>query len=1185
MVVVTATAALTRKSQFLYFLFAFEFFFAAVMALWVHSVVKKLSVSLSLSDSAIQRGSELRVQLQVTNPTRFPVGELRARLILRDIQSENRMSIPLRTGAESRGTDAWETTLRPEHCGVLELSATEIRIFDYIGLWSAKGKQLPVSRFVSVLPRIYPEELSGKRCVTKTTANAEEKVSGSERDTQEVCDTRLFQRGDTLRMVHWKLSAKENDLLVKEFSTAADTAQMVVADSSCVHPEAVTPETRDLFYERVSAYAAGLLENNQPCEILWYSSAEQAVHMERVESEESLYRALEALLGAVPYHGAGEIDAWLQEYGAFLEEEPFIVALKSLGESAPENSNGMQIKIAKESYIPDEKRRQKRRAAVFIPFFLLSSFSLLVPGIFLSAFQVEAMHAVLTAAILAMSAFFTWFFLDRRLDGYMRILVSLFLLVLYGAVCFLFQHEIERGFYWVADAVMRRINYVYEGNLSMFYSGTKQDGMAFLLAVLFPVNGILAAGIVRRTYFALILAVLFPVLAVSAAAGGQPDFVWLYFVCIGMFVVFASSRSLVPGWSVAAFAGMLAICISLPSWGMMQAAAKFPETGFSKKAAKLETKLLQSVWHLLPQLSGGRLQMSVEAIGGGVENGVLGAVDGYFFSGTEVLRVTSSQKPRETVYLKGYIGENYTGSCFEAGDAERFQNAAASWKTEGNSSVYVQNLPFLRMMYYENFGETERVQNSGGNQGISGNGTGQNIPISGAAGTNQKNETVAAISANNRMEGSLQTTANTIFVENLNANTAYTYVPYLSFLNDNYQIYGGDGYTGGQTIQNDVFPCYWRENYREAMEARRDAGNGDSVLDRVEAQYRAYCEQGGLTIPEEGLGRLKEACEKAVEENNWDLEQSLQRPAWEIADQIAEIRQYILKVLMTSCSFELDVDALPEGMDFVEYFLYDTGEGYSMHFAAAATMMFRLCGVPARYVVGYVAPKEIFTESEDGSWTAVLQDDNAHAWTEIYQPFLGWMPVEVTPGMEAELSEEFYTQEENAQEPTEVPEDETENALSEKRQSAAGKAAEYIAKNWVGIAAGMLLAAFTALAGWTISRLRKARKQRLGLGMEPRERILALYRSLYRLLVYCGMPEEYSVMEEDMLPEYFAQIYGEITEKELAAFKTQILEVSFGREKLTESDADHMQALYQASQKKLRRQLSVRNRMRYFMEV
>ncbi|MCI8318585.1 MAG: DUF58 domain-containing protein [Lachnospiraceae bacterium] len=1158
LVAVTAALAVTRKSQFLYFLLAFEFFFAAAMALWVHSVVKKLSVSLSLSDSVIQRGSELRVQLQVTNPTRFPVGELKAWLVLRDIQNENRMPILVRTGAAGRGTDAWQTTLTPEHCGVLELSVTEIRIFDYIGLWSAKGTRLPGSRLVSVLPRICPEALPGKRCVTETMASAEENVTGSERDTQEVCDTRLYQRGDTLRMVHWKLSAKENDLLVKEFSTAAKTAQMIVADSSCEHPEAVTLEARDLFYERIGAFAAGLLENNQPCEILWYSSAEQAVNMERVESEESLYRALEALLGAVPHHGAGEINAWLEEYGTFPEGTPFTVVLEGSGEAEAEHRNRMQIDIAQERYIPDEKRPKRRRESIFMSFFMVASFSLLLLGIFLSAFEVEAVHTVLITAVLIMSTFFTWFFLEGRLDGSVRVLVSLFLLVLYGAVCFLFQSEIERGFYWVADTVVRRINYVYDGNLSMFYSGTKLDGTAFLLAVLFPVNGILAAGMVRRPYFALILSVLFPVLAVSVAAGGQPDFVWLYFVCIGMFVIFAASRSLVPGWSVAVFAGMLAIGISLPSWGMMQAAGKIPENGFSKRAAKLETKLLQSVWRLLPQISGGRLQMSVEGIGGGVENGVLGAVDGYFFSGTEALRVTSSQKPRETVYLKGYIGEQYTGNRFETGSAERFQNASVSWNTEGNSSVYVQNLPFLRMMYYENFGETEPVENSAEKQ---------------------------STSTDNGKEEGLQTTANTISVENLNANTAYTYVPYLSFLNDNYQIYGGDGYTGGQTIQDDVFPCYWRESYREAMEARRDAGNGDSVLDRVEAQYRAYCEQGGLETPEEGIDRLKEACEKAVEENKWDLEQSLQRPAWEIADEIAEIRQYILKVLMTSCNFELDVDALPEGADFVEHFLYETGEGYSMHFAAAATIMFRLCGVPARYVVGYVAPKEIFTENEDGSWSAVLQDDNAHAWTEIYQPFLGWMPVEVTPGMEAELSEEFYMQEERVQEPTEGLEDETENVRAGKEASAAGQIAEYIAKNWIGIAAGILSVVLTALAGWSICRLRKARKHRLGVGLEPRERILALYRSLYRLLVYAGMSEEYSIMENKMLPEYFAQIYEAMTEKELAAFKILILEASFGGQELTQTDADHMQNLYQASQRKLRKKLPVRKRIKYFMEV
>ena len=104
----------------------------------------------------------------------------------------------------------------------------------------------------------------------------------------------------------------------------------------------------------------------------------------------------------------------------------------------------------------------------------------------------------------------------------------------------------------------------------------------------------------------------------------------------------------------------------------------------------------------------------------------------------------------------------------------------------------------------------------------------------------------------------------------------------------------------------------------------------------------------------------------------------------------------------------------------METFLYDTKEGYSMHFAAAATMMFRMLGVPARYVVGYAAPKEIFTTDGEGNYTAVLEDSNAHAWVEIYQPFLGWTPVEVTPGMEAEVAEEADT---DVQDQAAVPEE------------------------------------------------------------------------------------------------------------------------------------------------------------------
>ena len=53
---------------------------------------------------------------------------------------------------------------------------------------------------------------------------------------------------------------------------------------------------------------------------------------------------------------------------------------------------------------------------------------------------------------------------------------------------------------------------------------------------------------------------------------------------------------------------------------------------------------------------------------------------------------------------------------------------------------------------------------------------------------------------------------------------------------------------------------------------------------------------------------------------------------------------------------------------------------------------------------GAKVPVAVVRDS-DGSWHAILQDDNAHAWAEIYLSGQGWTPLEVTPGMTAELTE------------------------------------------------------------------------------------------------------------------------------------------------------------------------------------
>ncbi len=117
-----------------------------------------------------------------------------------------------------------------------------------------------------------------------------------------------------------------------------------------------------------------------------------------------------------------------------------------------------------------------------------------------------------------------------------------------------------------------------------------------------------------------------------------------------------------------------------------------------------------------------------------------------------------------------------------------------------------------------------------------------------------------------------------------------------------------------------------------------------------------------------------------------------------------EITSFILHTLDSNAVYTLTPGWAPQNEDIVEYFLFKGGRGYCEHFAAAATLMYRLYGIPARYAAGYMVLPEDFTEQEQGVWTASVTDEDAHAWPEIFLADYGWTPVEVTLAGGGEIS-------------------------------------------------------------------------------------------------------------------------------------------------------------------------------------
>ena len=77
---------------------------------------------------------------------------------------------------------------------------------------------------------------------------------------------------------------------------------------------------------------------------------------------------------------------------------------------------------------------------------------------------------------------------------------------------------------------------------------------------------------------------------------------------------------------------------------------------------------------------------------------------------------------------------------------------------------------------------------------------------------------------------------------------------------------------------------------------------------------------------------------------------------------ISRIRTYLEKNLTCSNATEL----YNGKEDFTEYFLTGSKIGHSVHFATAATLMFRYYGIPARYVEGYLVTQEDVSGKKSG---------------------------------------------------------------------------------------------------------------------------------------------------------------------------------------------------------------------------
>lgn len=124
-------------------------------------------------------------------------------------------------------------------------------------------------------------------------------------------------------------------------------------------------------------------------------------------------------------------------------------------------------------------------------------------------------------------------------------------------------------------------------------------------------------------------------------------------------------------------------------------------------------------------------------------------------------------------------------------------------------------------------------------------------------------------------------------------------------------------------------------------------------------------------------------------------------------EKVSAIENY----LKETYKYDLNTSPLPNGRDFVDYFLFEENKGYCTYFATAMTVMCRIAGIPARYAEGF-----LISSSDSNKEKIEVLNSDAHAWVEVYFDNVGWVTFDPTPGnasLALDLSESTPGQESN----------------------------------------------------------------------------------------------------------------------------------------------------------------------------
>ena len=275
---------------------------AAVTSLGGRKTVIQLSVP-----RAAERKENFRGRLTLQNQTVWPVFGGKGQILWENLFTGEHGEIPLSFSLGCKETRTIEFEACSSWCGCVKVQFSSWKCNDFFHVFSVR-RQAVAEGCTVIMPEKQNSDFS---FLTREGFDMESfRYSGNRPgdDPGETYDIREYQPGDSIRQIHWKLSGKLDDIMIREKSFPVDDTVLILAEAFQAERE---PRRAETVAEVLSAIIRDFMEKKIPCQVGIYDRNAGKFRQEKVRTEEDHEHILYSFLR---YGSDGKTPVTVQEY-------------------------------------------------------------------------------------------------------------------------------------------------------------------------------------------------------------------------------------------------------------------------------------------------------------------------------------------------------------------------------------------------------------------------------------------------------------------------------------------------------------------------------------------------------------------------------------------------------------------------------------------------------------------------------------------------------------------------------------------------------------------------------------------------------------------------------------------------------------------------------------------------------